>query len=108
MDKLENYGQEELVNIDKCTIEHILPQNPNLSQKWQDMLGPNWKEIQSKYLHSIGNLTLTAYNPDLGDMSFLEREMMSMDSPIVPYDSTVNLGILRNGMRKRLRDVQNT
>jgi len=30
-------------------------------------------EIQSKYLHTIGNLTLTAYNPDLGDMSFLEK-----------------------------------
>ena len=73
LDKLENYEQKELINIDKCTIEHILPQNKDLSQEWQQMLGPRWMEIQSKYLHTIGNLTLTAYNPDLGDMSFLEK-----------------------------------
>jgi predicted transport protein len=73
LDKLENYEQKELINIDKCTIEHILPQNKDLSQEWQLVLGPRWMEIQSKYLHTIGNLTLTAYNPDLGDMSFLEK-----------------------------------
>jgi uncharacterized protein with ParB-like and HNH nuclease domain/predicted transport protein len=73
LEKLENYEQKELINIDKCTIEHILPQNKDLSQDWQQMLGPRWMEIQSKYLHTIGNLTLTAYNPDLGDMSFLEK-----------------------------------
>ncbi|MCX6673763.1 MAG: DUF262 and DUF1524 domain-containing protein [Methanothrix sp.] len=73
LNKLENYEQKELINIDKCTIEHILPQNKDLSQEWQHMLGPRWMEIQSKYLHTIGNLTLTAYNPDLGDMSFIEK-----------------------------------
>lgn len=73
LDKLENFEQKELVNIDKCTIEHILPQNKDLSKEWQQMLGPSWIEIQSRYLHTIGNLTLTAYNPDLGDMSFLEK-----------------------------------
>ena len=73
LDKLENFEQKELINIDKCTIEHILPQNKDLSQEWQQMLGPRWMEIQSKYLHTIGNLTLTAYNPDLGDMSFLKK-----------------------------------
>jgi uncharacterized protein with ParB-like and HNH nuclease domain/predicted transport protein len=73
LNKLENYEQKELINIDKCTIEHILPQNKDLSQEWQQMLGPRWMEIQSKHLHTIGNLTLTAYNPDLGDMSFLEK-----------------------------------
>jgi uncharacterized protein with ParB-like and HNH nuclease domain/predicted transport protein len=74
LDKLENHEQRELINIDRCTIEHILPQNPDLSQEWQKMLGPKWKEIQAKYLHTIGNLTLTAYNPNLGDKSFTEKK----------------------------------
>ena len=74
LDKLENFDQKELINIDKCTIEHILPQNQELSPEWQKMLGADWKEIQAKYLHTIGNLTLTAYNPDLGDKSFPEKK----------------------------------
>jgi len=74
LDKLENFDQKELINIDKCTIEHILPQNQELSPEWQKMLGADWKEVQAKYLHTIGNLTLTAYNPDLGDKSFPEKK----------------------------------
>ncbi len=74
LDKLENFDQKELINIDKCTIEHILPQNQELSPEWQKMLGADWREVQAKYLHTIGNLTLTAYNPDLGDKSFPEKK----------------------------------
>lgn len=38
------------------------------------MLGENWKIIHSKYLHTIGNLTLTGYNSELGDKSFEEKK----------------------------------
>ena len=51
--KLENDGQKELVKVENCTIEHILPQNERLSATWREELGPNWKEIQSRYLHTI-------------------------------------------------------
>lgn len=75
--RLENYGDKELVNIDACTIEHIMPQNSQLSAAWQVELGPNWQEIQKSYLHTIGNLTLTGYNSELGDRPFSEkRELM--------------------------------
>jgi predicted transport protein len=30
-------------------------------------------QIQQKYLHTIGNLTITGYNSELGDLSFLEK-----------------------------------
>ena len=33
--KLENYGRKEKVNVNEYTIEHIMPQNPNLSDEWQ-------------------------------------------------------------------------
>lgn len=45
LSKLENYGQKELVQVENCTIEHILPQNERLSAEWGEELGPNWKEI---------------------------------------------------------------
>lgn len=83
--KLENDGRKELVNVEEYTIEHILPQNENLSEAWQDMLGENWREIQEKYLHTIGNLTLTGYNPELSDRPFGEKLKMDggfADSPI--------------------------
>lgn len=62
--------RKEKVNVNDYTIEHIMPQNPNLSSQWQTDLGEKWKEIQQKYLHTLGNLTLTAYNSEYSDHSF--------------------------------------
>ena len=83
--RLENHNRKERVNIDEYTIEHIMPQNKNLSQKWKDELGPDWEEIREKCLHTIGNLTLTGYNSELSDRSFIEKRDMDggfVDSPI--------------------------
>jgi len=74
--KLENHHDKELVIADTCTIEHIMPQNENLSAAWQEELGPSWKEIQARYLHTIGNLTLTGFNSELGDRPFSEKRDM--------------------------------
>lgn len=85
LSKLENYKRKEFVNVDNYTIEHIIPQNPELSGEWQRMLGDDWKEVQSKYLHSLGNLTLTGYNSELSDKPFtLKKTMVGgfNDSPI--------------------------
>jgi uncharacterized protein with ParB-like and HNH nuclease domain/predicted transport protein len=74
--KLENHDQKELVNVEKCTIEHIMPQNENLSAEWRRELGDNWNEIHTKYLHTLGNLTLTMYNSEMSDHSFIEKRDM--------------------------------
>ena len=76
LDRLENHNRKERVNIGEYTIEHIMPQNKDLPQKWKDSLGADWKGIHEKYLHTIGNLTLTGYNPELGDKPFLEKRDM--------------------------------
>ena len=76
LDKLENAGKKEQAVIDNYTIEHILPQNPNLSLAWQEDLGADWKEIQGKYLHTLGNLTLTGYNSEYSDRPFIEKRDM--------------------------------
>ncbi len=71
--KLENHGRKEKVPMSEYTIEHIMPQNPDLSPEWREMLGPDWERIHETYLHTIGNLTLTGYNPELSDRPFLEK-----------------------------------
>lgn len=71
--QLENFGNKAPICIENYTIEHIMPQNRNLSSEWQEMLGPNWKDVQKTYLHTIGNLTLTAYNSEMSDHSFLTK-----------------------------------
>lgn len=83
--KLENLGRKEKVNVEDYTIEHILPQNANLSERWRLQLGENWKDIQNRYLHTLGNLTLTGYNPELSDRPFAEKRDMPggfADSPL--------------------------
>jgi predicted transport protein len=85
LSKLENYERKEPVIVDEYTIEHILPQNSNLSAEWRTMLGENWKEVQEKYLHTLGNLTLTGYNSELSDRPFIEKKTIKggfNDSPI--------------------------
>jgi len=74
--KLENHNWKERVNVEEYTIEHIMPQNENLSTIWQQELGKNWKEIHTKYLHTLGNLTLTGYNPEMSDRPFIEKRDM--------------------------------
>jgi uncharacterized protein with ParB-like and HNH nuclease domain/predicted transport protein len=74
LDRLENHQRKEHVVIDVYTIEHILPQNSQLSPQWQTMLGENWQAVQESYLHTLGNLTLTAYNSELSDRSFSEKK----------------------------------
>jgi uncharacterized protein with ParB-like and HNH nuclease domain/predicted transport protein len=74
--KLENFAHKEPINVDSFTIEHVMPQNPDLSPEWQQDLGPDWKTVQERYLHTIGNLTLTGYNPELSDKPFEQKLTM--------------------------------
>jgi predicted transport protein len=74
--RLENFGRKERVAVGEFTIEHLMPQNENLSAEWQKALGPDWKQIQEKWLHTLGNLTLTAYNSEFSDRPFLEKRDM--------------------------------
>ena len=66
---IENQGKET-VETNNLTIEHIMPQNKDISEEWKKMLGVNWEIDREKYLHTLGNLTLTAYNSELGDKPF--------------------------------------
>lgn len=88
---IENQGKEQLIT-DNLTIEHIMPQNKNLSTAWQKMLGEEiWQSVQDKYLHTLGNLTLTAYNSELGDKPFnvKQQELDDVKTKVVNLYSEV-------------------
>lgn len=74
LESLENVSRKEFVNAENYTIEHILPQNENTPTEWQQELGTNWEKIKEKYLHTLGNLTLTGYNSELSDRPFNEKK----------------------------------
>ncbi len=67
-ERLENFNTKEPVNTKECTIEHIMPQT--LTEEWERDLGENFQAIHDKYLHTIGNLTLTGYNTEYRNRSF--------------------------------------
>jgi uncharacterized protein with ParB-like and HNH nuclease domain len=73
--RLENHNRKELVMTDRYTIEHILPQT--LSEEWKTELGSDWQDIQEKWLHRLGNLTLTAYNPEYSNNPFKYKQQLA-------------------------------
>ena len=74
--RMENYDRKERVLVDEYTIEHIMPQNENLSAHWKAELGMDWERVQKTYLHTLGNLTLTGYNSEYSDRAFIEKRDM--------------------------------
>ncbi|GAA6806168.1 hypothetical protein BTM505_12050 [Helicobacter pylori] len=47
-----------------------------LTEEWERDLGENFQAIHDKYLHTIGNLTKTGYNPEYRNRSFQEKRDM--------------------------------
>ena len=80
LERLENRDNNERHDVikglseKKISIEHIMPQT--LSDKWKKDLGPEWERIHQTYLHTMANLTLTAYNSQYSNLTFLEKRDM--------------------------------
>jgi uncharacterized protein with ParB-like and HNH nuclease domain/predicted transport protein len=92
--RLENHDRKEQVNVSEYTIEHILPQNNNLNHDWRQALGPDWEKIQQKYVHTLGNLTLTGYNSEYSDKFFTDKRDMKggfRESPLKLNRGLANL-----------------
>ena len=93
--QLENQGRRETIDVGEYTIEHILPQTPNLRAEWRAALGERWKEVQQQYLHTLGNLTLTRYNSEFSDRPFAEKRDMTggfRESPLRLSEGLGQLG----------------
>ncbi|MGI9461881.1 MAG: DUF262 domain-containing protein [Alphaproteobacteria bacterium] len=59
-------------------VEHIMPQT--LSPEWKKYLGANYENIYNNNCHSLGNLTLTAYNKELSNKPFDKKKAIFVDS----------------------------
>ena len=80
LERFENSGTLEDKDIYRhCddgtyTIEHIMPQH--LTPTWQKELGDDYEQIHEQWLHRMANLTLTAYNSNYSNSSFIEKKTM--------------------------------
>jgi uncharacterized protein with ParB-like and HNH nuclease domain/predicted transport protein len=92
--RLENHGRKERVAVSEYTVEHILPQNENLSIEWQRALGPDWKAVQERWLHTLGNLTLTGYNSEYSDHPFPKKRDLEGGFKNSPIRLNEGLGTL--------------
>lgn len=68
----EAHGHKESVVTDELTVEHVMPQT--LTPEWQAVLGEEWQETHELWLHTLGNLTLTAYNAELSNDSYVNKQ----------------------------------
>ncbi len=75
----EDIGHKEQVDVDgllqqnKLQIEHVMPQGIGEDadgDAWRAMLGAEWDTVHQTYLHTLGNLTLTGYNPELSNHAY--------------------------------------
>ena len=93
--RLENHERKELVMPGDYTIEHILPQNENLSPAWKAALGADWKRVHETLLHTLGNLTLTGYNSENRDHPFPQkRDAEKVGFKFSPLKLNAGLGII--------------
>ncbi len=80
LEQLENFDNKErvdvegLINTNSLSIEHIMP--CTLTPDWRQKLGDDFQDIHEKYLNTLGNLTLTAYNSNMSNKPFLEKRDM--------------------------------
>lgn len=80
----ETYASNEPVMPDKLSIEHIAPQTitdewrAEVSQALQD--GEDLDIVYQRFLHTLGNLTLTGYNPHMSNKPFTEKKAWFRDS----------------------------
>ncbi|MDB9540214.1 DUF262 domain-containing protein [Anabaenopsis arnoldii] len=73
LESVEEYFQhKEQVSFDKLSIEHIMPQT--LNDWWKQHLGEDWESTHQLLIHSLGNLTLTAYNGELSNDDFPKKQ----------------------------------
>ena len=92
------WAQNEYNNkkVFKWTIEHIFPGGKNIPNGWVDMIANGDRSLANQYLeeyvHKLGNLTITAYNSNLSNLSFIDkRDRMNKDKRYVGYKNGLEI-----------------
>ncbi len=77
-ERLENGDSNEYKDVygrldsGEYTVEHIMPQK--LTPAWTSELGQDAENIHGEWLHTLANLTLTAYNSKYSNAPFSEKK----------------------------------
>lgn len=74
---IENSTKEH-IDVSNLTIEHVLPQKENAAV-WKKEVGVDYGRVYEVYLHTLGNLTITGHNSELGTKSFLDKKKIIKD-----------------------------
>ena len=75
-------GHKEPPDLTTAQVEHIMPQT--LSTAWIQALGEDAPRVHSECLHRPGNLTLSAYNQELGNQPFeRKRERFALSNVLL-------------------------
>lgn len=75
---IENSTKEH-IDVTNLTIEHILPQKINAAV-WKKEVGSDYDRVYDIYLHTLGNLTITGHNSELGTRPFNEKKKIIRDN----------------------------
>lgn len=75
---IENSTKEH-IDVSNLTIEHILPQKENAAV-WRKEIGKDYDSVYDLYLHTLGNLTITGHNSELGTKSFNDKKKIIKDN----------------------------
>jgi hypothetical protein len=85
---IENSTKEH-IDVSNLTIEHILPQKENAAV-WKKEVGADYNHVYEVYLHTLGNLTITGHNSELGTKSFADKkEIIKANSKAVILNKEV-------------------
>lgn len=75
---IENSTKEH-IDVSNLTIEHILPQKENAAV-WRKEIGEDYDSVYDLYLHTLGNLTITGHNSELGTKAFNDKKKIIKDN----------------------------
>ena len=81
------------------TVEHVLPQAEKLPEHWVKMIAGGDRQqaadLQDKWVHRLGNLTLSGYNSDLATAAFEKKQKLAKDRSFLGHK--INIGY-QNGL----------
>ncbi len=102
--RLENHERKERVPVDEYTIEHVMPQNVDLSAEWREDLGPEWQRVHEQWLHTLGNLTLTGYNSEYSNRPFAAKRDMEGGFRMSPLRLNQDIGSRERWDERAIQD----
>lgn len=94
------------------TIEHIFPEGENIPGCWVTMIAGGDSnragELQLEWVHKIGNLTMSAYNPNLSNSCFsIKRDKVDAQGNPIGYRNGLYLNLpLRDKVEWTVADIE--